>query len=77
MWVYCGDVDNDILTFAGFKLGVKNKRFYVETTDKVFSNRKLSSASAYYFITFVIDNKGDSHILKLFVDNFPGIGKKN
>jgi alpha-tubulin suppressor-like RCC1 family protein len=76
LWVYCDDVDYDILTFTGFKLGVKDKRFYVETTDKLFSNRKLSSTSAYYFITFVIDNNSDSHILKLFVDNFPGIGKK-
>ena len=76
LWVYCDDADYDIITFTGFKLGVKDKRFYVETTDKVFSNRKLSSTSAYYFITFVIDNESDSHILKLFVDNFPGIGKK-
>ena len=74
-WVNCSDANVVIISFTDFECGVKDKRFYIKCGNrKVFSNRKLDVDSKYYFITFVIENESSS--IKLYVDNFPAIGKK-
>ena len=77
-WINSDNVNNDIINYGDLKIGIRGKRFYTETANKnnVFSNRKLTQESRYYFVCVVIENVGNSHILKLYIDNFPVIGKK-
>ena len=77
-WINTDNVNNDIINYGNLKIGIKDNRFYAETVNKnnVFSNRKLVKESRYYFVCVIIENVDNSHILKLYIDNFPVIGKK-